>query len=78
MKTKLTYEWNDEDLYQEEQIRRRSNATGAYLTIFSIDEHLRSLLKQEHSEEVYECIEQIREKLYEKMESNHVDLNDLE
>lgn len=78
MKTEIKLTFDNDDMYQDNAIRRTINATGAYLTIYGIDNHLRQLLKKDHSESVYEAIEAIRNELYKIMDGNGVSLDDLE
>ena len=78
MKTIIKYIFDDEDVYKDNAIRRLNNSTCSYLALFEIREHLQSLLKQECSYEVYESIVKIQTEFLDILDSNHIDLDDLE
>jgi hypothetical protein len=78
MKTVISYEFEDGDVYAYNQIVRLNNSTRSYLALYEISEHLRQIAKYEHSGEVEECIESIRQELFDILENNSINLDNLE
>jgi len=78
MKTTLTYQFDDDDIYAKNHIQRITHATGAYNALFNISEHIRSELKKDLFYSADECMDKMNDKFCEILEDNGISLDDLE
>ena len=72
MKAKLTFNLPDDQHEWDNAV----NANAMYLALWDISQEIRTLWKYEElSEEEWNMVERIRDKFYEILNDNHIELN---
>lgn len=75
---KATLEFDLTDAQQKSEFEVAVNGMSAHITLWDLDQHLRSKLKYEElSDPVHEALQAIRDKLRELCEENEVNLDNL-